>query len=174
MICRHCGKEYADDFAYCPYCAEPKPEPERSLEERYVERVDIEHKRWNISSTVGSVLFCIFATLLLGPMGLAFGIINFIVMIVYGKAKNEKAKKPGRQFVINAQFANDQTSICPKCGSHSVKVYRKGYDYSPGFWGAIFGVRGAGYAGGFDKNTACCRCMNCGNDWETDYDYRLL
>ena len=25
MICRHCGKEYSDEFAYCPYCAEPKP-----------------------------------------------------------------------------------------------------------------------------------------------------
>ena len=25
MICRHCGKEYSDEFSYCPYCAEPKP-----------------------------------------------------------------------------------------------------------------------------------------------------
>ena len=63
---------------------------------------------------------------------------------------------------------------CPKCGSHDIKIYRKGYNYSTGFWGAIFGVRGAGYAGGFDANNACCRCMNCGKDWETDYDYRLI
>jgi len=63
---------------------------------------------------------------------------------------------------------------CPKCGSTNVKLYRKGYNYKVGFWGAIFGVRGAGYAGGFDANNTCCRCMNCGKDWETDYDYRLI
>lgn len=27
MICRHCGKEYSDEFAYCPYCAEPVERP---------------------------------------------------------------------------------------------------------------------------------------------------
>lgn len=63
---------------------------------------------------------------------------------------------------------------CPKCGSHNIKLYRKGYNYKIGFWGAIFGVRGAGYAGGFDANNTCCRCMDCGKDWETDYDYRLI
>ena len=63
---------------------------------------------------------------------------------------------------------------CPKCGSTNVKLYRKGYNYKVGFCGAIFGVRGAGYAAGFDANNTCCRCMNCGNDWETDYDYRLI
>lgn len=63
---------------------------------------------------------------------------------------------------------------CPKCGSTNIKLYRKGYNYRVGFWGAIFGVRGAGYAGGFDANNTCCRCMDCGKDWETDYDYRLI
>ena len=63
---------------------------------------------------------------------------------------------------------------CPKCGSQNLKLYRKGYNYRVGFWGAIFGVRGAGYAGGFDANNTCCRCMSCGKDWETDYDYRLI
>ena len=63
---------------------------------------------------------------------------------------------------------------CPKCGSTNIKLYRKGYNYKVGFWGTIFGVRGAGYAGGFNANNTCCRCMNCGKDWETDYDYRLI
>ena len=63
---------------------------------------------------------------------------------------------------------------CPKCGSTNIKLYRKGYNCKVGFWGAIFGVRGAGYAGGFDANHTCCRCMDCGKDWETDYDYRLI
>ena len=82
--------------------------------------------------------------------------------------------KSDEQKLIDIQFDNDKTSICPHCGSHNIKVYRKGYNYKTGFWGSIFGVRGAGYAGGFDANKACCRCMNCGKDWETDYDYRLL
>ena len=64
--------------------------------------------------------------------------------------------------------------VCPRCGSHNIKHYRKGYNYKVGFWGAIFGVRGSGYAGGFDANNTCCRCMDCGKDWETDYDYRLI
>lgn len=82
--------------------------------------------------------------------------------------------KSDRQKKIDIQFDEDQTSICPRCGSHNIKIYRKGYNYKVGFWGSIFGVRGSGYAGGFGTNTACCRCMNCGNDWETNYDYRLL
>lgn len=82
--------------------------------------------------------------------------------------------KSDKQKLIDIQFDNDETSICPQCGSHNIKLYRKGYNYKVGFWGAIFGVRGAGYAGGFDANKTCCRCMNCGKDWETDYDYRLI
>lgn len=66
------------------------------------------------------------------------------------------------------------TTVCPRCHSKNIKIYRKGYDYRPGFWGALFGVRGAGYVGGFDANKACCHCMDCGKDWETDYDYRKL
>ena len=50
----------------------------------------------------------------------------------------------------------------------------RGYDYHPGFWGSLFGVRGAGYAGGFGANKACCHCKDCGKDWVTDYDYRTL
>lgn len=171
MICRHCGKEYADEFAYCPYCAEPKPEPEKSLEEEYIEKVDKEHSRWNVATIICNILLCILGTVLLGPIGLAFGVANFIAMLIHGKRKNVKAKKPGRQFIINTQFSKDQTSICPKCGSHSIKIYRKGYDYGHGFW---FRKYGGGYTAGIDKNIACCRCMNCGNDWETDYDYRLI
>lgn len=82
--------------------------------------------------------------------------------------------KSDEQKLIDIQFDENPMSVCPHCGSHNIKLYRKGYNYKVGFWGAIFGVRGAGYAGGFDANNTCCRCMNCGKDWETDYDYRLI
>jgi DNA-directed RNA polymerase subunit RPC12/RpoP len=74
----------------------------------------------------------------------------------------------------NELFKKRNINYCPRCNSRDIKLYRKGYNYKIGFWGAIFGVRGAGYAGGFDVNHTCCRCMNCGKDWETDYDYRLI
>ena len=95
------------------------------------------------------------------------------VVIIVGGLLIEHFKSD-KQKLIDIQFDEDATSICPRCGSHNIKLYRKGYDYKVGFWGAIFGVRGAGYAGGFGANDTCCRCMNCGHDWRTDYDYRLI
>lgn len=66
------------------------------------------------------------------------------------------------------------TTVCPKCHSKNIKIYRKGYDYRTGFLGNLLGVPGAGYVGGFKSNKACCHCMDCGKDWETDYDIRKL
>lgn len=177
MICRHCGKEYSDEFAYCPYCAEPKPEPEKTLDEAYLDKRVATATLWSI---LGGVLLQIFALICMGPiLGLIFGVMVFPVSIwaiIYGIRKKtlEEIKKNTRETIIAKQYAINQASICPSCGSHNVKVYRKGYDYKMGFWGSMAGVRGAGYAAGMDSNKACCRCMNCGNDWETDYDYRLI
>lgn len=92
---------------------------------------------------------------------------------MFKKAANEVSHGVNKSF---GEALNLKTNIdhCPKCGSHNIKLYRKGYNYKVGFWGAIFGVKGAGYAGGFDANNTRCRCMDCGKDWETDYDYRLI
>ena len=98
-------------------------------------------------------------------------VFSFVVLIIGLLIEHFKSDK---QKLIDIQFDEDATSICPRCGSHNIKIYRRGYDYKVGFWGAIFGVKGAGYAGGFGANNACCRCMDCGKDWETDYDYRLI
>lgn len=177
MICRHCGKEYADEFAYCPYCAEPKPVERTEAHElkQYKDGMATKFILKLIVCFVFSVLFFMLMMWLEGfAVALFISIIVFCVLALVPVLEYCTLTKPGRERTINMQFSKDQTSICPKCGSHSIKVYRKGYDYKVGFWGAIFGVRGAGYAGGFDANTACCRCLNCGNDWETDYDYRLI
>jgi hypothetical protein len=177
MICRHCGKEYSDKFEYCPYCAEPKPRPPKTTDETYVERKVGTARFWSI---FGGVLLQLFCLVFMGPiLGLFFGMLVFPVSIwaiIYGTRKRtlEEVKKNSRETIIKKQFFIDKSSICPNCGSHDIKIYRKGYNYSTGFWGATFGVKGAGYAGGFGANNACCRCMNCGNDWETDYDYRLI
>jgi hypothetical protein len=190
MICRHCGKEYSDEFAYCPYCAEPVRPIDRLTEEQranYYKNITGTKNRI-VSVLLGIVLFPIswiaiylwnFVDLFLNDaeyyggwtISLYAFLISIAVVVIGFLIEHFKSDK---QKLIDIQFDNDETSICPQCGSHNIKIYRKGYNYKVGFWGAIFGVRGAGYAGGFDANKTCCRCMNCGKDWETDYDYRLI
>ena len=120
MICKHCGKEMADDYKFCPYCAKSVT------------------KKKTLKDALQST---------------------------FSQTESRLVENLNKRENINH---------CPNCGSTNIKLYRKGYNYKVGFWGAIFGVRGAGYAGGFDANKTCCRCMDCGKDWETDYDYRLI
>lgn len=82
--------------------------------------------------------------------------------------------KSDREKVVDIQFQKDQTSICPRCGGHNIKIYRNGYEWNKGFWYRLFDVKGGHYAAGMKSNRARCRCLNCGNDWLTDYDYRLI
>lgn len=174
MFCGYCGSEIPDDANFCPYCAEPNPKPEKSLDEKYLERKVYAAKFWSIFF---SVLMQIFILICMGPvLGLIFGIMVFPVSIwaiIYGVRKRtlEDLEKNKRETIIEKQFLNDKTSICPNCGSHNIKIYRKGYNYSQGYW---LRKHGSAYVAGMDSNNICCRCMNCGNDWETDYDYRLV
>lgn len=203
MVCRHCGKEYSDGFEYCPYCAEPKPVKKTEVEFtelKHLTREERVKRSYKIVTIVVAVL--LFFSMFFVGMGLGwlfypetlgndafhdkadtFAIVFWAATIIvwllfrwiYWIVTKEKLMvKRIKKQIITDQFMVDRTSVCPRCGSHNIKHYRKGYNYKVGFWGAIFGVRGAGYAGGFDANKTCCRCMNCGNDWETDYDYRLI
>jgi hypothetical protein len=177
MICRHCGKEFSDEFGYCPYCAEPKPIERTESQElkEYKSGVASKVAAYSIKCILGCALFFSFFYLLDGLLiAVVLTLTMAVVFATIGVLWYVTRLRPGRERTINMQFSKDQTSICTKCGSHNIKVYRKGYNYNVGFWGAIFGVKGSGYAGGFDANKACCRCMNCGHDWETDYDYRLI
>ena len=203
MICRHCGKEYSDEFAYCPYCAEPK-----SVEKPKVEFTKLKHltseervkRSYKIVTFLGALLL-FFSMFFVGQFigwkiypetlsndafhdeadtfAICFWIATIVVWVLSRwvfwliTQKSLMGKRIKKQIIAD-QFMFNRTSICPTCGSHNIKLYRKGYNYKVGFWGAIFGVRGAGYAGGFNANLTCCRCVNCGKDWETDYDYRLI
>ena len=101
-------------------------------------------------------------------MALLFSVAVVIIGLLVERFKSDKQK------LIDIQFDDNPTSICPRCGSHNIKLYRKGYNYKIGFWCSVFRVRGARYVGGFNANHTCCHCMNCGHDWGTDYDYRLI
>ncbi len=206
MICRHCEKEYSDEFAYCPYCAEPKHETKIFNEKNLTEKEQVNRNTrgsdghyflitltvgilwflfgylicqfigWSIyPETVGNDTFCdkadVFAISLYLIVLFGWIILRWLNLKLSSESKKEKRAK---KYIIFKQYQNNKSSICPICGSHNIKIYRKGYNYKVGFWGAIFGIKGAGYAGGFDANNTCCRCMNCGKDWETDYDYRLI
>ena len=70
--------------------------------------------------------------------------------------------------------AAENIEYCPKCGGHNIKIYREGYNYTKGFWLRMFDVKGGGYVAGMNSNRARCRCMNCGMDWATEYDYRFI
>lgn len=201
MVCRYCGKEYSDEFAYCPFCAEPVKKPNVGFTKlkhlTREERVKRSYK--NITIVIAVLLF--FSMFFVGQFigwkvypetlgndafhdeadtfAIVFWIATIVVWVLFRWCywlitKNKLMSKRVKKQIIMDQFMFDRISICPACGSHNIKHYRKGYNYKVGFWGAIFGVRGAGYAGGFDANKTCCRCMNCGKDWETDYDYRLI
>lgn len=168
MRCINCGKRIQRKDNICRYCG---AEVGRAI------------KKCKEKTTRGKMEPGAF-TLIFAPIffGLLFAAAAFVAALmppllvpivivgaVYGRILWEKFKK-GIGYVSD----KDNIEKCNRCGSTNIKLYRKGYNYKVGFWGAIFGVRGAGYAGGFDANKTCCRCMDCGKDWETDYDYRLI
>ena len=173
MICGHCAKEYPDEYSYCPYCAEPKPKPEKSLDEKYIEKEGGK-----------GVLMGIIAALFLqfvGLLGCFFGagIITIPMMLMvpgliplswYGMTRQAKitVKKNDRKSLILKQFTVDKTSICPACGSHSISLGRKGYDWNKGFWYSVFDVPGGKYLAGMDGRRIICYCDNCNHRWESD------
>lgn len=206
MICRHCGKEYLDDFEYCPYCAEPKAVKSKiSNQEQISEEEIIRAQRgadghyillsvvvaalwfffgfficqivgWSIyPKTLGNDAFCDKADIFALIMWLGVFVGWIVLRWLNIKLSNESQKqKRSKKYVIFKQYQNDRTSICPVCGSHNIKIYRKGYNYRKGFWLRLFNIKGGGYIAGMDSNNVCCRCVNCGHDWKTNYDYRLI
>lgn len=90
------------------------------------------------------------------------------------RTKRKEVKKRDRKQIIKQQFKKDKTSICPRCGSHSIKIYRKGYNWNEAFWGRMFNLKGSHYIAGMESNDAICRCLNCGSEWNSGYDYRKI
>ena len=192
--CPNCGKMNLDKAEVCKECqceihdtaqgTFKTPKPQKTAEKEKITN----YKRIFVSVLLAIVLFPIswgaiwlwnFVDLMLNDAdyygGWTITLYAFLVSVtVIIVAVLIEQFKSNEQKLIDIQFDENPMSVCPQCGSHNIKLYRKGYNYKVGFWGAIFGVRGAGYAGGFDANNTCCRCMNCGKDWETDYDYRLI
>ena len=163
--CHHCGSGYSDKDSYCHYCGEPKPQPVNTNMGYEAYKKEVTDK------TVKYILFCLFISsftmLLHTALFIAINALVIPALIIQAHSELRDSKKR----LIMEQYCLDQTSICPQCGSHNIKVYRNGYNYTTGYW---LRKHGGAYVAGMDSNKARCRCLNCGKDWLTDYDYRLL
>ena len=197
MKCRHCGKEYDDSFSYCPYCAEPKPAPVRevTIDEQIKEHSKFVWIRGIIASIVAFVpiVILIYVALLVGLFADALGAssagrdmtfdlswfsfgtvalialgISLFIGVIYVIAW---FLSPRRDKVIEVQFNNDMKSICPVCGSHSIALGRKGYDWKKGFWYRIFNFKGGHYLAGIDSRRVTAHCQNCGHSWLTNEEW---
>lgn len=167
MICRHCGKEYEDKFSYCPYCAEPKPiKVEKEDNSDYIWTIVAHCIAIPIGVFVGVFIFFFFEIFLFAviPATIA-SVISLILVIVYHKFKSEHRR------TIEKQFYRDKKSICPVCGSHSVALGRKGYDWNKGFWYRMFNVKGGHYLAGAESRRVTAHCQNCGHSWLTDEEW---
>ena len=174
MVCGHCRKSYPDNYSYCPYCAEPKPKPKPTVDEQYIAK----QSGRGVFCGIAMALFAQLVGLLWTVVGM-FVIGLFMIFCVapflvwagwYGFHKRavETTKKNDRKSLILKQFTVDKTSICPSCGSHSISLGRKGYDWNKGFWYSVFDVPGGRYLAGMDGRRIICYCDNCNNRWESD------
>ena len=188
--CKHCGKKYPEDALCCPYCAEPNSQSisdeEREWEEQELERkaknraarsTDIFTASWSLVIVLPFLSVCLLS---FGVKGSTIGIIaliSFIVSIIVFPTSAflfARSHLADESIVKWKQFCTDKTSICPKCGSHSVKIYRKGYNWNEAFWGSVFKIKGSRYIAGMESNTAMCHCEHCGHRWDSGYDFRTI
>ena len=197
MKCRHCGKEYEDSFSYCPYCAEPKPVPQKEI--TIADQIK-EHNKWIWVEGLGVsvvvfvpiviaiyviLLLCLFADALgAGSTGrdmtadLSWFQLDTVALIALGMSLFVGLiyiigwyLSPRRAKMIEVQFSKDKKSICPVCGSHSVSLGRKGYDWNKGFWYRMFRIKGGYYLAGMDSRRVTAHCQNCGHSWETNEEW---
>lgn len=197
MKCRHCGKEYDESYSYCPYCAEPKPQPVKKV------TIDEQIKKQNKSIWIDGLLVSIISFI---PTTLIIYLVLGIMLVfdAFGAATNERGMtfnkswfdfgnvglialgisvflgslvivvwflSSRRDKIIQVQHANDSKSICPICGSHSVALGRKGYDWNKGFWYRMFNLKGGHYLAGMESRRVTAHCQNCGHSWLTNEEW---
>ena len=103
--------------------------------------------------------------LILWLCAIGVGLLAGLIYVV-----NWKLKSP-RQKMIDVQFDENQLSICPHCGSHSISLGRRGYDWNKAYWNSLWGVKGGRYVAGVDSRRVTAHCNNCGHHWLTDREW---
>lgn len=167
--CGHCGEVYLSNQTSCPRCAEPQPQKiDVEAEDRFNYKVNV--VAHCISIPIGvfvfsfGAFFILFSVFALIP-AIICAVISLVLVLVYYKFEPENRK------LITKQFLRDKKSICPICGSHSVALGRKGYDWNKGFWYRIFNLKGGHYLAGMDSRRVTAHCQNCGHSWLTDEEW---
>ncbi len=176
--CINCGAELPNGAKFCSNCAEPTHNP------KTYERASMPESEENhliiVATLISGFIFSFVSWLFLMminaenkwllPLILFFvgSVVGFLISVAFVSSKTgEKRVK------INSQFKSDKTSICPMCGSHSVSIYRKGYNWNEAFWGRMFNIKGSHYVAGMNSNDTMCHCEHCGHRWNSHYDYRI-
>lgn len=176
--CPNCGKMNLDKANVCKECQWEIHDVESGTFEvknnnpQPVEQKD--RKQDGTPMVILTALLCIFAFFVVFYVdGLGMKIllaVLFAVPIIICISKLNSIDR-ANGFIPKAE----NIEYCPHCHSREIKIYRKGYDYGKGLrWTLLGGGKYGRYMAGMDSNKACCRCMDCGKDWETDYDYRLI
>lgn len=169
MVCKYCGAECTDGANYCPQCAAPCGEYVCLSCKRVIpedakfcpfcsEKVKVEKPKAIVRLCPRCDLIC------------------DIEGATYCAGCGSKLTNRKITARLNSELNKSRNvQYCPRCYSTNIKIYRKGYDYGKATWYSLLGGGGAGrMAAGIDRNTACCRCLDCGKDWETIYDYRII
>ena len=189
MKCSYCGKELPENAKYCPNCAEPTS---GGLYDEAMQQDIINNEYWgdkalkilgySIAPAITTGLIMLVLSIIIEKFTYSIGFIALIDFIIYAACVcigfviayfNKKHRSKTREIIDN-QFYADKTSICPICGSHSIKIYRKGYNWNEAFWGRMFNLKGSHYTAGMNSNDAMCHCRHCGHEWNTGYDYRKI
>lgn len=190
MKCSYCGIDLPPNAKYCPNCAEPVIEPP-SQEELLWEEKELENKAKRkaalsklpkvfavniLMSVMLWMIYCLIVSALNKPLNarilLTMSVILPLVLTISGYFFC-KTHLTDREIIKYKQFCEDSTSICPMCGSHSIKIYRKGYNWNEAFWGNMFNIKGSRYTAGMNSNDTICYCENCKHQWNAHSDYRI-
>lgn len=180
MTCKHCGNDLPKNAKYCPNCSEPTDIDKEFLENTPKENLsNALTKRFLKGAVIVLILAIAFSFVitfsinnaLSGFFGYFISLFSFGLIFVVIDMMNIRNNENKVNILI--QFEKNKTSICPMCGSHSVKIYRKGYNYNEAFWGSVFNVKGSRYIAGMNSNDAMCYCQHCGHKWNSGYDYRI-
>lgn len=167
MTCRNCGKEYNDSNPHCPYCAEPKYiRPRNESNSDYWWAIIAHCIAIPLSFFIVTFLFFFLELLFYAVIPAAIvSFLSLVGVIIYHSCKSNRRR------IIEKQFYRDKKSICPICGSHSIALGRKGYDWNKGFWYSMFNVKGGHYLAGAESRRVTAHCQNCGHSWLTDEEW---
>lgn len=190
MKCSYCGIDLPPNAKYCPNCAEPVIEPP-SQEELLREEKELENKAkrkaalsklpktFGVNILISLSIWWVYS-LIAQALGKPFSwlsiLIIFIILLPALTISGYffcKTHLTDREIIKYKQFCEDSTSICPMCGSHSIKIYRKGYNWNEAFWGNMFNIKGSRYTAGMNSNDTICYCENCKHQWNAHSDYRI-